>query len=103
MLNSLPLIILAKFNWVPGGKFQTPTAKFELLLSKIGNSGSKIPSGSPLTPMVEKYEKTKMLLVGVYIERLISLYHVWNGDTYEYPVFQWPEEGFFKVDNLLYL
>lgn len=52
------------------------------VLSKIGNTGSKNPFGSPLASMVEKYGKPRMLLVGLSLKRLISLYHVCDGDTY---------------------
>ena len=76
-----------------------PPAKFELLLSKLENTGSK----SLFASKVEKYGKLKMLLSNVSHKRLISLCNVWDGDTYWNSIFQWSEEDSFDVDKLVYL
>lgn len=39
------------------GRFHTFTANFELLVSKMGNTGSKVTYDSPWALMVEKYKK----------------------------------------------
>ena len=76
-----------------------PPAKFELLLSKLENTGSK----GLFASKVEKYGKLKMLLSNVSHKRLISLCNVWDGDTYWNSIFQWSEEDSFDVDKLVYL
>ena len=76
-----------------------PSVKFELLLSKLENTGSK----NLFASKIEKYGKPKMLLASLSLKRLISLCHVWDGDTYWNSIFQWPEEDSFDVDKLVYL
>lgn len=45
----------------------------------------------------------RSLPVGLFLKGLILLCHVWNRHVYKNLALQWPEEGSFEADKLVYL